>query len=61
MDQWTLAKLSNKTGEIYQSSYLDNAISYINSNRQNHGLENSKELIDIITQFVISEDEAYKS
>lgn len=59
LDEWTLAKLSNFPGEIYQSSYLANAMVYIQNNRHKHQLEISEELNNIIRGFIISVDEAY--
>ena len=59
LNEWTLAILSNRPGELYQSSYLANAKAYIQSNRIKHRLEKSEVLEKIIEGFLISEDEAY--
>ena len=58
--EWKLGKISNKPGEVYGSSYLQNAIGYIENNRIKHRLSDSKILREIIQGFVVSMDEAYR-
>jgi len=60
LDVWGLAHLSNKNGWLYEDSYLDNAIEYILNNRMKHELEVSDELEQIIKEFVITKDDAFK-
>ncbi len=59
LNEWTLAKLSNRPGELYQSSYLSNAMAYIENNRSKHQLVKSDILEKIIKGIVVSMDEAY--
>lgn len=59
LDEWTLAKLSNRPGEIYESSYLEKAINYIKNNRFKHGLVESGQLNKLINEFAFSVDKAY--
>lgn len=59
LNEWTLGKLSHKPGELYQSSYLSNAMAYIENNRSKHRLEDSQLLKQITEHFLVSMDEAY--
>jgi len=59
LDEWTLGVMSSRPGELYESSYLQKAISYIENNRNKHGLEDSEKLRGIISGFLVSLDEAY--
>jgi len=43
-----------RPGEIFKRSYFENAIMYINRNREKHGLQKSRELEEIISRFTIS-------
>lgn len=59
LDVWTLAELSPKAGYIYKDTYLDNAVSYIQNNRQKHQLPENKELTQLIDEMTISDDDAF--
>lgn len=59
LDGWTVGKFSQRPGEIYGSSYLENSLSYVQSNREKHKLSASLELQNVIDDFVVSLDEAY--
>lgn len=61
LDEWALANLSSKTGEIYSSSYLQNSMAYVKNNRQKHNLPFSPRLNEIIDEFIISIDDAYST
>lgn len=60
LDEWKPARLSTKPREVYTSSYLQNTMRYIENNRDKHGLMRSQKLIDVINEFTISLDEAFK-
>ncbi len=51
LDSWELAELSKKPGWIYNDTYLDNAINYVQNNRNKHGLPQSDELDALIAYF----------
>jgi len=59
LDEWQIAKFSKRPGEIYQSSYLANAMFYIKNNRAKHQLKSSVLLEAHINDFIMSEDKAY--
>jgi len=59
LGEWELASYSKKPGYIYKSSHLYNAMTYIRSNREKHGMLKSDELEKIICDFVVDEDVAY--
>ncbi|MBC7885622.1 MAG: transposase [Saprospiraceae bacterium] len=59
LDVWTLAELSPKAGYLYNDSYLDNAVVYIQNNRQKHQLPECDQLTKIIAEMTISGDEAF--
>ena len=52
--------MSNSPGEIFNSSYLENAINYIINNRNKHKLPESIELQHAISKFIITTEEAYE-
>ena len=60
LDVWTLSTVSNSPGEIFNSSYLENAINYIINNRNKHKLPESIELQHAISKFIITTKEAYE-
>lgn len=59
LDSWELAELSKKPGWIYNDTYLDNAINYVQNNRNKHGLPQSDELDALIASFCKNTEEAY--
>ena len=48
LNEWQLARLSIRPGEVYESDHLMNSINYIQNNRIKHQLEYSKKLDEII-------------
>lgn len=59
LDSWELAELSKKPGWLYDDTYLDNAISYVQTNRYKHNLPQSDELDAIIASFCKNTEGAY--
>jgi len=59
LDVWELNTVTNRPGFIYRDSYLQNAITYIRTNRYKHELTISEELELAIQEFVISEETAF--
>jgi REP element-mobilizing transposase RayT len=59
LDEWQLASLSTIPGYIYKTSHLSNAVSYIKTNREKHGLPLSDELEILIREFIVDEDIAF--
>ena len=53
-DEVQLGRLSKTVGQVFERTYAQNAILYIQNNRNKHGLERSEELEKIISEFVIS-------
>ncbi len=59
LNEWQLANLSNAKGEVYRSNHLINSERYIRTNRKKHGLPESEQLQQIISDFVMSIDDAF--
>ena len=59
LDVWELNTVTRRPGFIYNDSYLQNAMDYIQNNRHKHGLIISEELEQAILDFIMSEEEAF--
>ena len=59
LDVWSFGSFSTRTGYVYKDSYFNNAINYINTNRQKHNLPVSDELQSIIDGFLVSQENAF--
>ena len=61
LDELIWSDVSPKPGYIATDSYLENAISYIKTNRFKHSLQESAQLKAIIKKFVVSLDVAFET
>ncbi|MBK9013849.1 MAG: class I SAM-dependent DNA methyltransferase [Saprospiraceae bacterium] len=59
LDVWELATVPTKPGYWYDSTHLDNAESYIRTNRQKHGLPELKGLDALIRSLTCTREEAF--
>ncbi len=59
LDVMKLSEISNQVGYSFKDKYIDTATRYIENNRNKHNLPYSKELEKLISEFVLTQEQAF--